>query len=115
MQSAESRGASPRRIWEFQRATGDVFRCDLEQTPVGWMARFSVNGQGIGGHRFDEMSSAIHWADDLLAAFREIDEGLGERQDTDAAVLRKSLGATRRVDSVPCRHAVEHPEGDEPE
>lgn len=61
------------RVWEVRRATGEVFRCDLESTPGGWMAWFSVNGQRLGGHRFDEKSPAIVWADSLLTAFQRQD------------------------------------------
>ena len=62
-----------RNVWTFERATGDTFSCALEPTANGWMAWFSVNGQRVGGHRFEEKAAAVRWADDLLSAFREVE------------------------------------------
>lgn len=57
----------PRRLWTLERPDGEVLSCDIEPAKPGWMVWFSVNGQRVGGHRFDTRSMATAWADLLLS------------------------------------------------
>ncbi len=56
-----------RRLWALERPEGHVFSCELERSQLGWMVWFSVDGQRVGGHRFEALSAATEWADVLLS------------------------------------------------
>lgn len=53
------------RVWEYQRADGYVFHCDLTDTVRDWMLTLACNGCVFARHAFDSRPQAEAWAADF--------------------------------------------------
>ncbi|MGE3512299.1 MAG: hypothetical protein AB7N65_25830 [Vicinamibacterales bacterium] len=71
--SHRSHGAA-RVLWSVPRPDGHRVTCVLERDPVNrtYMVVVALDGQHVGGHRFETTDEARQWAHEAESLFREM-------------------------------------------